>query len=270
MCTCPLEEFILRPTSNIRSSRTREIIYRAEKKLLQDRVKCINCILHDNEGNLDRSRSRQLSLVTTTTTTAKDRCIEFINKVREFRFTKIKNRQVNKFNRLVDKHGNGRETNAQSRNISNQSQASNSNSNQMQDSGSNNKWVINLSNTPLTPAQESLLSKGPDYAIASNPPNLDYIITIKTACQKLTGQDAEELMADINGLLRKIQAPKPNLSQEESKALAELKRDKDRIILTADKGVAMVVLDKKEYVQKAENLLVQLAYRTWTQTLQTN
>ena len=42
----------------------------------------------------------------------------------------------------------------------------------------------------------------------------------------------------------------------------ELKRDKDRIILTADKGVAMVVLDRKEYIEKAENLLGQPAYRT--------
>ena len=54
------------------------------------------------------------------------------------------------------------------------------------------------------------------------------------ACQKLTDQDAEELMADINGLLRKTEAPKPNLSKEESKTLLELKRDKDRIILDTD------------------------------------
>ena len=42
----------------------------------------------------------------------------------------------------------------------------------------------------------------------------------------------------------------------------ELKRDKDRLILTADKGMAMMVLDRKEYIEKAENLLVQPAYRT--------
>ena len=33
-------------------------------------------------------------------------------------------------------------------------------------------------------------------------------------------------------------------------------------MLTVDKGVAMVVLDKKEYLEKAEVLLAQLAYRT--------
>ena len=41
-----------------------------------------------------------LSLVTTR---SKDRYIEFINKVREAGFIKIKNRQVNKFNILVAK-----------------------------------------------------------------------------------------------------------------------------------------------------------------------
>ena len=35
-----------------------------------------------------------------------------------------------------------------------------------------------------------------------------------------------------------------------------------RIILKVDNRVAMVVLDKKEYLEKAETLLAQLAYRT--------
>ena len=33
-------------------------------------------------------------------------------------------------------------------------------------------------------------------------------------------------------------------------------------MLTADKGVAMVVMDKEDYIKKAESLLVQMAYRT--------
>ena len=34
------------------------------------------------------------------------------------------------------------------------------------------------------------------------------------------------------------------------------------MILTADKGVAMVIMDRKDYIEKATNLLVQPAYRT--------
>ena len=51
-----------------------------------------------------------------------------------------------------------------------------------------------------------------------------------------------------------MQVPKPNLSKQESIGLAQLKKDKDRV-LTADKGVAVVVMDKKDYIQKAEPLL---------------
>ena len=34
------------------------------------------------------------------------------------------------------------------------------------------------------------------------------------------------------------------------------------MVLTADKGVSMVVLDEEEYIQKVENLLVQSTYKT--------
>ena len=42
----------------------------------------------------------------------------------------------------------------------------------------------------------------------------------------------------------------------------ELRKDSNSIVLTADKGVVMVVMDKKEYIDKAANLLSQPAYRT--------
>ena len=81
-------------------------------------------------------------------------------------------------------------------------------------------------------------------------------------CHKLIDQDVEEVRADINTLLRRVQAPKPNLNKEEIRTLAELRKDKDRLVLTVDKGVAMVVLDQEDYIPKAENLLGQPTYRT--------
>ena len=93
------------------------------------------------------------------TTTTGNRCTEFISKVRETRFIKVKNRQVNKFNRLVARSGRElgfRETSAQSVIYNNQLQGHNKTC---------NNWVINLSKTPLTPAQESLLVKGTNFAI---------------------------------------------------------------------------------------------------------
>ena len=124
-----------------------------------------------------------------------------------------------------------------------------------------NKWVINLFNTPLTPAQESLLAKGPSFAVdPKETPYVDTLQLLSQCGQKLAEQDAEELRADKNGLLRRAQAPKPNLNKVEVKALVELKRDKDRIVLTADKGMTMVVFDRENYIQEAKNVLVQSAY----------
>ena len=46
--------------------------------------------------------------------------------------------------------------------------------------------------------------------------------------------------------------PRQNITKEEHKAIGEMKRDNNRLILTADKGVALVVMDKENYVQKTK------------------
>ena len=126
----------------------------------------------------------------------------------------------------------------------------------------NPKWVINLSNKPLTPTQRSVLAKGPNFAVTpTQPPNLEYITAIEAACTKLSQQDAEELRADVNRVLRSSHPPKPNLTKAQNIALRELKRDRDCIVLTADKGVAMVVMDKQDYINKANQLLNQNTYK---------
>ena len=74
----------------------------------------------------------------------------------------------------------------------------------------NPKWVINLSSKPLTPAQRSVLAKGPNFAVTpKQPPNLEYITAIEAACTKLSQQDAEELRAEVNRVLRSSHPPNP-------------------------------------------------------------
>ena len=143
-------------------------------------------------------------------TTTMDRHTKFIKKVIESRFVKVRDRQVNKFNKVASKRDVHRDRGAKMQSIG-------SNGPSQAPSNSNDKCIINLSNTPLTQAQESLLSKGPNFAIASNPPILEYITAIETAFQKLNTEDAEELRADINGLLRKSYAPRPNHTKKEGK-----------------------------------------------------
>ena len=79
-------------------------------------------------------------------------------------------------------------------------------------------------------------------------------------CTKLGQQDAEELRVDISRVLRSSH-PKPNLTKAQSQAIRELKRDRDHIVSTADKGVAMVMMDRQDYINKSNNFLNQPTYR---------
>ena len=78
----------------------------------------------------------------------------------------------------------------------------------------------------------------------------------------LSQQDAEELRANINWVLRASDLPKHNLTKTQNLAIRELKRDRDCIILTADKGVAMVIMDRQDYTSKANNLVSQNTYKS--------
>ena len=83
----------------------------------------------------------------------------------------------------------------------------------------NPKWVINLSSKHLTPAQRSVLAKGPNFAVTpKQPPNLEYITAIEAACTKLSQQDAEELRADIDRVL--TSSPLPQTQSNQSSKLS--------------------------------------------------
>ena len=211
------------------------------------------------------------------------KCSKFIEEVRVVRFTKVKDRQVRKFTNLLARNtssDNNRQVNhtrqassttrdnRQANNIG----GNNNNNNNISNNNSNNnnrenqaydKWVKNLSKESLTQAQISVLAKGPNFSIAPyNIPNLDYITVVESMCGKLKEEDTMALRTDINALLRKAKIPKPNLTKGERIGLTQLKKDHDMVVLTADKGVAMVVMDKQDYVNKAEALLAQLACKT--------
>ena len=81
------------------------------------------------------------------------------------------------------------------------------------------------------------------------------------ACLQLTQGKVEELRGEVKSLLRKNHNVKPNISREEHQVLREMKRDKNRMVLTADKGVLLVVLDQEDYTAKSEELLNQSNYR---------
>ena len=109
----------------------------------------------------------------------------------------------------------------------------------------------------------SVLAKGPNFSITSRYiPNVEYITVVESVCSKLKEEEGMELRSDINALLRKAKAPQPNLTGQERIGLGQLRKDEDRVILTADKGVAMAVMEREDYVSKVQELLKQPAYRS--------
>ena len=117
------------------------------------------------------------------------------------------------------------------------------------------RWVRNLLSTPLTEAQFSLLLHGPNFTVAPRHPPWDYITAIEQACLKLEPHNAEELRAAMRGALSNSQEPTSNITKQEVQVLVELKKDQSRVILTADKVVAIVIMDKEDYQEKAKALL---------------
>ena len=74
----------------------------AEKQLLQARIKCINSILDNNAKQRELCRSKLASILSTSNFR---KCQVFVEKVGEFKFNKVKSRQVNMLNNLVCKKG---------------------------------------------------------------------------------------------------------------------------------------------------------------------
>ena len=107
------------------------------------------------------------------------------------------------------------------------------------------KWWINLSKKELTLEEKALLQKGPKFAVTpATIPIKEYIsITTVAALQagEPNGVDCSGLNHDVNRILNTF-TNKPihtNIIKSEHLALENLRKDKDHIIVTADKGVAL-------------------------------
>ena len=81
-------------------------------------------------------------------------------------------------------------------------------------------------------------------------PIVECVAVVEKVCQKLTPGEADEFRAEVKAILKKTPPPRHNLTKDEQKAIRELKRDKTREVLTADKGVSLVVMDKEQYIKK--------------------
>ena len=191
-------------------------------------------------------------------------CINYIKYRREGRHQKTLKRHVSKFNRLCHRntggrsnpwHGNHDEnchlntntcihTTCDAVTITDTSDWGDNNNNinslsntTITRNNNNNNWVRNYSKTPLTEAQQGLLSHGPNFVITPrDPTTLEYIAATEKVCNQLTQGKVEELRGEVKALLRRDHKAKPNIPKDEYKALREMKKDNTRQILTAGQG----------------------------------
>ena len=96
----PTFQLALKLKTTLDTPRARHIIRKAEKDLLQARIKAINNILEQVDRESQDCRDKLASIISQERL---EQCQDFINKVSEVRFNKVKQRQINKLNHLVTK-----------------------------------------------------------------------------------------------------------------------------------------------------------------------
>ena len=117
--------------------------------------------------------------------------------------------------------------------------------------------VINKSKFKLTNEQLQILSKGLKFVPTSTSLNTTEIITnTEKSLFSASRILKDTAIAEISHFMTKWKMPqKRNISKNERELLKELKHNPNIIIVPADKGGKIVVMDRQEYIKKIEEQL---------------
>ncbi|XP_046404148.1 uncharacterized protein LOC124169549 [Ischnura elegans] len=122
--------------------------------------------------------------------------------------------------------------------------------------------VINISDQSLDAPTLSVLSKGLGFAPSPKAiPYIDFIVEIEPVIAKLPDYLAVKARAEVMVELDRAQPPQPNISKEEQDALDTLRRNEAVMVLPADKGNAIVLMNTKDYRKKVNDILRDGAYK---------
>ena len=86
-------------------------------------------------------------------------------------------------------------------------------------------------------------------------PTAEIIARVEDGIYALSGEAKIALRSQISQVLQRASVPPSNLPQDELRALHDLRKDKDRVIIQADKGNCTVVMDRKDYDEKVQEIL---------------
>ena len=136
------------------TQRSDNINQRAERSLLNERIREVNITLDWLKHDIYMYESRLLAIITQEHMVE---CKEFIKGHREQRHKSVMERQEKKYLKLWDQKYNS-------------SNGTGGHSNQDKNSKTNTKcWVVNLSSQPLSLAQETGLAHGPNFTVTPRP-----------------------------------------------------------------------------------------------------
>ncbi|BHF61632.1 hypothetical protein SprV_0100460700 [Sparganum proliferum] len=119
----------------------------------------------------------------------------------------------------------------------------------------NDKLVHNLSSRERTNDQMQVLRHETSFN-AADAKTVNMITAVESIlCQTQATEETKSLIRHQVSSLLMARRLREVLSKVERDALREREADKDMIIVPADKGRSTVVLDRKDYLQKAKGLL---------------
>ena len=173
--------------TNIKTTKGLDIIRRAEKQLLNEHIRSIN---HQLELFMFKRDTCIIKLKELLDSRTLEECEDLMKRVNESRHKLVLSRQKAKYEVLqqlkiggCSNKGYCTERNATHTCTDMVKPTTDNNSNSNGNIGNIKKWVINLSNTPLTENQEKLLARGPKFVIKpKQPPVEEYITAIEKMC----------------------------------------------------------------------------------------
>ena len=234
--------------TNMSDPKARLIIHKAERALLNNEI---SRIVAKKSSLMSEFQTTKTELETVIDEAGFNNLLETLQDIENKEFEKTRDIQKDKFNRLTTNKTHT-ETNATNNyRPEPEDQPSEETTNNI------DKWVKNVSSIELSDVQKSLLSRGANFAVTPERlPIEDYICATEDAAMRLsTKGEKAALRAEVVEMLSKEKQPIPNISKKERAAIKKLKRDKRIIVTPADKGRCIVIMDRKEYIDKMEEKL---------------
>ena len=243
---CLREDIIpvsIRLKSNVKTPTSLNILKKVKRALLNEKIRTINNVLEMLEhqrGTCINKLSRVLDQE------AMEECKVFMNNTKEARHLKtIDYKKKAKFEMLWLKNKSGLSNN-ENQYMYHGSKNHTSKHTTRTTSATTSKWVKNMSSTPSQKTRNSCWPMGPNFTVSPKyPPTGQCITAIEQSCLCLAQGEAKELSSGVKAVMKKIYPPRPNITWGEQKAFKQLKEDNTRIVLTADKGVCMVMMDRE-------------------------